>query len=159
MRNNILKVSGPCIAWNVIPKWKESCILRASTFIITIVGLLLNFTNHWSHLISTDSKSVLDFDCPGEKWDKFLEKIWFVRVGHLVSPTEEHLFVFLFSCLTYELVQVSAEVESCNTLFIKKDEWKHHKFYSQLKVIHILPLTNQEKKRLFFRLLFNFMLL
>lgn len=138
---------------------KKKIALRANTFLITTVSLLPNFTSCWSHLISTESESVLGFNCPGEKWDKFWEKRWcYVRAGHLVSLTEEHLFVFLFSYLTYELVQVSAEVESCNTLFIKKDEQKHHKFYSQPEVIQTLPLTNKEKK-VIFRLVFNFMLL
>jgi len=67
-------------------------------------------------------------------------------MGHLVSPTEEHLLIFLFSYLTYELVQVSAEVESCKTYFMKKDEQEHHKFYSQPKVIQILLLTNMKEK-------------
>lgn len=89
----------------------------------------------------------------------FGKKRWFcVRAGHLVSPTEEHLLVFLFSYLTYELVQVFSEVESYKTHFIKKDEWEHHKFYSWSKVIQVLLLTNMEEK-VFCRLLFKSMLL
>lgn len=74
-----------------------------------------------------------------------------------MSPTEEHLFVLLFSYLTYELVQVSAELESCKIHFIKRDEKEHHKFYSRPKVVQILLLANMEEKG-FCRLLFKFML-
>lgn len=160
MRKNIQKVSGLCIALNVIARWKGSCIWEQ------ILSLLLQI------VCSQISLTVEVFSSPLWLWKWFRFQLpWRkvnIRFGKkddavsvwatLCFLTEEHLFIFLFSYLTYELVLLSAEVESCKTHFIKQDEQEHDKFYSRPTVMHIVLLTNTEEK-VFCGLLFKFMLL